>query len=346
MAERTGRSGIAGAILVGMGLLLATCVPGRREQVPTGPAAPPGSVRFTAQGDIGLGDGAQKVLDVIKGLGPQLNIALGDLSYEPGLEEQFCNMVTGTLGADLLYQLITGNHESDGRDGDIEKFVRCLPNKLPGLQGTYGTQWYVDVPQQDPIVRFVMVSPGIDFRDGQPLDYSKDSERWDWTVNAIEGAEAADIPWTVVGMHAPCLSMGKYKCQPGQEFTNMLVDKKVDLVLSGHEHSYQRTDQLRTGRECPAIVPESFSRPCVADTDNSLAKGDGTLFATAGVGGAGLYDINDEDPEAGYFAAASGKNRDPAEGTLDAIATKERLTVRFVPAEGYSFTDAFTIERK
>lgn len=59
-----------------------------------------------------------------------------------------------------------------------------------------------------------------------------------------------------------------------------------------------------------------------------------------------MYDINNDAPEAGYFAAASGKNRDPAEGTLEAMATTDRLSVRFVPAQGYSFTDAFTIEGK
>ena len=61
---------------------------------------------------------------------------------------------------------MTGNHESDGRDGQIEKFVQCLPNKLPGLEGEYGVQWRVDVPEQNPVVRFIMVSPGIDFRGG------------------------------------------------------------------------------------------------------------------------------------------------------------------------------------
>lgn len=82
-------------------------------------------------------------------------------------------MVKGKLGVDFPYQVITGNHESDGQDGDIEKFLKCLPNRLPGVQGEYGTQWYVDFPATDPLVRFVMVSPGITFKDGKPLDYSR-----------------------------------------------------------------------------------------------------------------------------------------------------------------------------
>lgn len=312
---------------------------------PAPPVGPDGSVHFTAQGDIGVDDGARKVLDTIAGLQPQLNLALGDFTYKAGIEQQFCGMVTGKLGQDFPYQVITGNHESDGSDGDIENIVKCLPSRLPGVQGHYGTQWYVDVPEQNPMVRFIMVSPGIDFKDGKPLDYSTNSDRWRWTADAIDGAAASQIPWTVVGMHTPCLSVGRYQCQAGKDFTNMLMAKKVDLVLSGHEHHYQRTHQLGTAASCPGLVPQAFSAGCLADTDGTMVQGAGTVFATVGTGGRSPRDVQAKDPEARYFAAVSGKNRNPALGTLDVTVTATTLSARFVPAAGYSFTDAFTIER-
>jgi hypothetical protein len=312
-----------------------------------GPSGPAGrSVHFTAQGDIGVSTGARKVLDTIAGLAPELNLALGDFSYQAGLEQEFCDMVTGKLGADFPYQVVTGNHESDGHDGDIANIVKCLPNRLPGLQGEYGTQWYVDYPEQNPLVRIIMVSPGIDFHDGNPLDYSANCERWRWTADALDGAGSQRIPWTVVGMHTPCLGVGRYGCQAGREFTNMLMDKKVDLVLTGHDHSYQRTHQLGAGTSCPSLVPDTFSAACIADPDAGMEQGAGTVFVTVGTGGVGLYEVNDGDSEAPYFATWSGKNRDPALGTLDLTATAGRLSARFVPANGYTFTDAFTIERK
>jgi hypothetical protein len=255
-------------------------------------------------------------------------------------------MVTGRLGADFPYQVVTGNHESDGHDGDIANIVKCLPNKLPGLQGEYGTQWYADYPEQKPLVRFIMVSPGIEFHDGNTLDYSPNSERWKWTADALDGAKSRNIPWTVVGMHTPCLSVGKYDCQAGQDFTNMLMEKKADLVLTGHDHMYQRSHQLGGGLGCPALVPDSFSSGCITDSDASMVQGEGTVFATVGTGGTGLYDVHDDDSEARYFAAWSGRNRDPALGTLDVTATADRLSARFVPADGYTFTDSFHIERK
>ncbi|WP_237563436.1 metallophosphoesterase [Arthrobacter sp. H-02-3] len=368
MARSLGKRGKAGlsACLLILSLLLSACQPGPPEPAPrpstgtpssgsapgpgtptSGPAPSSGeAVHFTAQGDIGVSSGAKKVLDVVAGLRPQLNLALGDFTYKAGIEQQFCDMVTARLGGDFPYQLVTGNHESDGHEGDIEKFVQCLPNRLPGLQGEYGTQWRVDVPEQNPVVRFIMVSPGIDFRGGEPLDYSRDSERWRWTADAIDGAKSQNIPWTVVGMHTPCLSVGNYDCQAGKDFTNMLIDKKVDLVLSGHDHIYQRTHQLARGGDCAELVPASFTSGCLADTGNSMNQGSGTVFATVGVGGVGLYNVKSDDPEMGYFASTSGKNRDPAFGTLDVTATADQLAARFVPAEGYTFTDSFTLRRR
>ena len=353
---KRGKAGI-GACLLSLGLLLSACLPGPPEPAPSpspGPpsSAPPSSappagepVHFTAQGDMGVGSGAKKVLDVVAGLKPQLNLALGDFAYKAGREQQFCDMVTSRLGEDFPYQLVTGNHESDGGEGDIEKYVRCLPNKLPGLQGEYGTQWRVDVPEQNPVVRFILVSPGIDFRGGRPLDYSRGSERWRWTADAIDEAKSQNIPWTVVGMHTPCLSIGNYDCQAGQDFTNMLIEKGVDLVLSGHDHVYQRTHQLATGGECAELVPARFTSGCLADTDGAMAQGSGTVFATVGVGGVGLYNVRSDDPEMRYFASTSGKNRDPAFGTLDVTATVDELAARFVPADGYTFSDSFTLRR-
>jgi hypothetical protein len=269
---------------------------------------PGGEGALHRAGDIGVKKTSKAVLDTIADLKPQFNLALGGFSYKAGIEEQFCDMVKGKLGESFPYELLTGNHESDGSDGDIEKFAECLPNRLPGLHGDYGTQWYVDVPQTNPLVRFVMVSPGIDFQNQQHLNFSEGSDRWNWTTNAIDGATAANIPWTVVAMHAHCLSVGQYDCKVGQDFATMLLEKKVDLVLTGHDHVYERTHQLAVCTACPAMVPNTLSPSCIADSDSSMAKGAGTVFTTVGVGG-------------------------------------ESLTARFVPAKDYTFTDTFTIAR-
>lgn len=65
-------------------------------------------------------------------LNPQPNLALGGFSYEAGIEEQSCDMVTGKLGREFPWWPATTRTTATG---DVENFVRCLPNKLPGMKG-------------------------------------------------------------------------------------------------------------------------------------------------------------------------------------------------------------------
>lgn len=306
-------------------------------------APTPGTVHFTASGDIGARAESASVLSQVDSLDPDLHLALGDLSYgATGAEQTWCEFVTARVGAGFPFELIAGNHESNGLNGNINDFSACLPNQLPGLIGTYGRQYYVDVPQDSPLVRFIAISPGLTYPDGA-WTYPSGSPRYQWTEAAIDGARAANIPWVVVGMHKPCVSIGQYPCDPGADIMNLLLQKRVDLVLNGHEHLYQRSKQLATGPGCPALAIGSFNPACVADADGDLVKGAGTVIATVGTGGIQLRDVFTTDPEAGYFAAWSGLNANPTWGNLDVTATASMLSARFVSAAGGTFTDAVTI---
>ena len=300
-------------------------------------------VHFTAAGDYTAGASAQSVLTGIKTAAPDLNLALGDLSYgTTGQEQAWCNFVTQTVGAGFPFELLSGNHESNGQNGNINDFSACLPNQLPGVVGTYGREYYVDVPQGAPLIRFIMISPGLPFSDGT-WTYASGTSHYTWTQNAIDGARAANVPWVVVGMHKPCLTMGQYACDPGSDLLNLLVSKRVDLVLTGHEHLYQRSVQLATGASCPSITPGVYNAGCVADGDSTLTKGAGTVFATVGTGGNANYDINPNDSEAGYFAAAYGNSTAPLWGLLDVTATSTQLNANFVRTGGATFSDSFVI---
>ena len=59
----------------------------------------------------------------------------------------------------------------------------------------------------------------------------------------------------------------------------MLIDKKVDLVLSGHDHVYQRSHQVGLGASCSGLVPAKFSAKCLTNVDSSMEQGAGTVFA-------------------------------------------------------------------
>ncbi|WP_165478292.1 PKD domain-containing protein [Arthrobacter sp. S39] len=304
--------------------------------------AVPGQLHVTTAGDYSTSAAAAGVLARIGTIAPDLHFALGDLSYgATGAEQSWCDLVTSNAGAGFPFELVSGNHESNGQNGNINDFAACLPNQLPGLIGTYGRQYYVDVPQQDPVARFIMISPGIPFTDAT-WNYSAGSTRYNWTSAAIDGARTAAIPWVVVGMHTPCLSIGQYSCVAGADITNLMVTKKVDLVMNGHEHIYQRSKQLSTGTGCTGLTPDTYDADCVRDADNTISKGAGTVFTTVGTGGVALRDVNTGDPEAPYFAAYSGLNASPSHGLLDLQFTATSLTGRFIATAG-SFQDDFSI---
>ena len=301
-----------------------------------------GVLHVTAAGDYSSSNAAAGVISRVGQLQPDLHLALGDLSYgATGTEQSWCDFVTSRTGAGFPFQLVSGNHESNGQNGNINDFGACLPNQLPGAVGTYGRQYYVDVPQQNPIARFIFISPGIPFAEGL-WDYSVGSPRYDWTAAAIDGARSASIPWVVAAMHTPCISIGIYSCVAGSDVTNLLLNKKVDLILNGHEHHYQRSKQLSAAAGCMGLLPGVYNSSCVRDEGNSLAKGAGSVFATVGTGGVGLRDVNTADPETPYFAAYSGLNQTPSHGLLDLKFTTTAMDARFVATNG-AFTDSFSV---
>ena len=334
---------VVGAAIVAV-LVLAVPRPLEAPRDLSVPITTSPSVRFTASGDFSSSPEALSVFDAIGAIKPDLHLALGDLSYgTAGAEQQWCTEVTSRVGTGFPFELVSGNHESNGDNGNIGDFATCLPNQLPGAVGTYGREYYVDVPADAPLVRFVMISPGLTFADGA-WSYAAGTTHYDWTAAAVDGAHAAGIPWVVVGMHKSCLSIGRYACDPGTDLISMLVDKRVDLVLSGHEHLYQRTKQLATDDGCESIMADAFNAGCVVDSDATMVKGAGTVFVTAGTGGMPLRDVNMRDAEAAYFAAYSALNANPTWGSLEVTLSATQLNATFARAAGGSFADDFSLQ--
>lgn len=254
-----------------------------------------------------------------------------------GAEAQWCRFVTERLGAEYPVQIVSGNHDDDGPDGVIDAFTACLPNRLPGMVGDYGRRWYADVPAERPLLRVVMVSPGLDFGQGH-LSYAQGTQDYLWTEQAVRSARTAGVPWVLVGMHKPCLSVGKYDCDPGPDLTNLLIREGVDLVVTGHEHLYQRTAALGLSEACPRIEPGWFDPGCVVETG-------GTTLVTVGTGGISLRDARADDPERAYFRAVSAANENAAHGSLALTVTADSLTASFEAVEGAEFSDTVELRR-
>jgi len=318
---------------------------------PHAPAKAATTFSFAVAGDLGANTShTAPVLNAVAASGSQLFFPMGDLSYSQVTPESaWCDFVHTRLGASYPVELVAGNHEdNDGPDGFIGNFAACLPDQTGGVQGTYPQEYYIDYPASNPLVRFVMISPGLNLNaNGTNWSYKQGTSHYTWTANAIDSARAAGIPWVVVGMHEYCLSLVNHSCFVSDDLMNLLVSKKVDLYLQAHDHAYSRSNQLALGPGCSAISSTSFNAACVADANpsSSYTAGNGTVIATVGSGG---LSINSQDPTlawAPYFPTFMGSNNNATYGFLKVTASDTQMSAQFVRATGGSYTDSFSLTK-
>ena len=109
----------------------------------------------------------------------------------------------------------------------------------------------------------------------------------DWLVNTIDSARSAGVRWIVVGMHKNCFSIGDKSCRSARS-DERAGREKVDLILQGHDHTYQRSKQLSLGAGCDALPEGEFDSDCVADdgADGVFEKGAGPILVITGHFGA------------------------------------------------------------
>ncbi len=315
------------------------------EATVTTPSAAAG-VSFAAAGDHGANVNTEASLAALDRSGVDFYLALGDLDYDQvDSDSAWCDFVKArlpTLGPSFPFQLVSGNHEEqNGPDGYVLNHAACLPDRMSST-GTYAAEYRFDYPPSSPLVRVIMI--GADLTIGNvSYDYVRGTARYTWLSDAIDGARAAGIPWVVVGMHKVCLTTGGKTCEIGTDLMNLLIQKRVDVVLQGHEHAYERSKQLALDPAgCPEVPAGSFDADCVVDDgqDGLYAKGAGTVFVIDGTfGRESLDQPRSGDPEAGYFASMNGTTF----GFTRYMVTEDRLEARFVKSVG-SFTDGFDIE--
>lgn len=326
----------------------------------------PDPVHFVVAADYGRTANTAKVLARMSTLFQTDNIAfhlgIGDLSYGRNAQESaWCTYMRAGMGSSVPFVLLAGNHEDDWRaNGHIGNFIAppdCFPDPV-NATGTYGAQYWFD---HDAQMRIIMISPGLLVFD-TTYRYRAGSPEYRWLEQTIDAARAAGIPWVIVGMHMNCLTMGTKGCHeldPGgtgaDDLLNLLIAKKVDLVLQGHDHTYQRSKQLSHTPGCTTLRGDYsatggaravYNPDCVVDdgADAAYPKGTGTVFVISGLGGDDIYAVNEADAEAPYFAKWMGAGSAGAGfGFLTITIQGNRLSGEFLPAETGRFTDSFTI---
>jgi hypothetical protein len=183
--------------------------------------------RFVVFGDSGEGGEDQHaVLDQVKTVPFDFILHTGDIAYDNGTRSQF-EAHFFDVYADLLRLFpvfpASGNHEYETQQAAPFREAFVLPeNGGPeGKERWYSYDWGP--------VHFVVL----------------DTER----IGPVQAAwleadlsAASDRPWTIVYGHKPPFSSGSHGNDAGfqQTFVPILERHHVPLVLSGHDHDYER----------------------------------------------------------------------------------------------------------
>jgi hypothetical protein len=179
-------------------------------------------VRFLAFGDSGGGGADQYALaDQMYTVPYDLIIHTGDVAYDDGTIGQYEDNVFGVYG-DLFRNIpffpSAGNHDYKTMQGAPFRDVFNLP-------GDSGEKWYsFDYGR----VHFVALDTESDY-----------ATQMAWLDKDLA---ANKLPWKIVYMHRPPYSSGEHGSDTTlrNKLAPLLQRHGVQLVLSGHDHNYER----------------------------------------------------------------------------------------------------------
>jgi predicted phosphodiesterase len=157
---------------------------------------------------------------------------LGDICYYGNFEDRFDDVflrpMQPLIDAGVRFELALGNHDADIHHTDeglaeIEAELRLL-----GTPGEYYTT------SHGPADFFFLDSsvPG--------LFGPTASRQLEWLDDALA---SSTNQWKIVALHHPLYSSGRHGSTPGaqERLAPVLARHHVDLVLTGHDHNYERT---------------------------------------------------------------------------------------------------------
>ncbi|CAN8328010.1 unnamed protein product [Cochlearia groenlandica] len=78
--------------------------------------------------------------------------------------------------------------------------------------------------------------------------YGKYTPQYVWLDQELKKVNREETPWLIVMVHSPWYNSNNYHYMEGESmrimFESWLVNSKVDMVLSGHVHAYERSERI------------------------------------------------------------------------------------------------------
>ncbi|MBZ4371018.1 metallophosphoesterase [Corallococcus sp. AS-1-6] len=271
-------------------------------------------VHFAAVGDFGTGGSDQKkVAASMLTNKPELFVALGDNAYASGTETEFQNNLFTPMAA-LLSQVpmfaTPGNHEYVTNEAQPYLDNLYLPtNNAEGSERYYSFDWgHVHFVSIDSNCAVGLASSSKCTLAAQKAFVEKD-------------LAATTQPWKVVFFHHPSWSSGEHGSQltMRRQFGPLFEKYGVDLVLTGHDHDYER------------------SKPMLGDAEAGKNEA-GIPYLVVGGGGATLRTFATSRPSWSVI------RDDAAHGFLDVDVVEGNLTAKLVKTDG-GVLDTFTLSK-
>jgi hypothetical protein len=172
--------------------------------------------------------------------------------------------------------------------------------------------------------------------------YYKGSEQYNFVSEDLKKAsENKDVNWIVVSSYGPpYTSPSEHTAfkELRDVYHPIFEEYGVDLVLSGHNHNYQRTYPM-------TYNPNDSSEPVITNEGTTEYDGqkDGIVFAIVGTGGVNFYSFEGQAPFVDtQFANKFGfLNIDISNGN-----PHTKLTGTFYDNKGNQILDQFTIDKE
>jgi hypothetical protein len=265
----------------------------------TAPANPNVGFRFATFGDMGVSEGAKANLEHIRRAQPAFCFVVGDLCYadlsggtsalsvlphDPGIWDRWFTQIQPSA-ASVPWMSTVGNHEMERDAGDLgyrgylARFALPANGVVPSgfTAADRVTYWF----RYGNVAFVALDGNDASYEIDRNHDYlGRDQDAWlDATLAALRADTGVDF--IVVGFHNCMYCSNLFHGSDGgnrRRWESILERHGVDLVVNGHNHSYERTHPLRGG----APVAE-------AGNGSTVDSSKGTTYLTAGGAGQAEY---------------------------------------------------------
>jgi predicted MPP superfamily phosphohydrolase len=263
-----------------------------------------------AAGDLGCGDNGQKTISAIQNTKPNLVIFLGDLAYTSDLKcffNQTNNLENNNTRSQVLAAI--GNHDIDSSDGNIVTKKEVMDHYKIPLTG-----YYSKIFDNGRILVIGMNFTGLEQKDNIDKNILG-NDQYAFVKKTLENYNAT---FKIIASHAPFISqdcssfiistchdsLDKWASTIFDKYHELFRNTGVKLVLSGHNHNYQRVEK------------------------------DGITYVISGLGGQSKYKIS--NPGNHMFADVYG--------FLNLSFNNKSIEGKFIDNNGNMYKDMFTIK--